>query len=666
MSRYSIEDAEAISRAFAGGFEIPPAHVRAELYPGDLATLFFNIEGHLPGEPLRVQVLDVEAPGQYIGRMAEECGDLKIGTPVAFDERHVAWIEPPGRVSLSGVFDIWKKKGEEPPPSPPVPPPSRAEFLPPEGGGFYQPPQDPPDFERIPLEESPRPPVVYLPYRPTGMVPAEQERLLSEFKAEDQSLVRFRGEFAPPSPVKQNPFAIWSPGAKENLPAPLSEKAGAFAIWTPPPSQAPIVAPPEKDAGIFSIWNPEAMALEAEAMKQMDLWEVMVPKSEQGSLYQPEEKDPFEVWQPEESAPMSITPAKGGEEERTQEEEEEEEEEWKAESEAIFDAIHWKPPTVEWMAKRLKGIFDLNGLWDDVRSELEGQGPDYFDDDDPTPILIKSLTDSDGNKNGSGAVDLFDFLGLDRTAIDLLSDRSENPEDVWEELTEVEAKVDDVLSLAFDKLKPGDLPGRFGVYQHADWGSMVYIGYLETFDASVSPEERRSLNIERERIRTEARKKYEKKLRSMVGNWKPMAWEQAAELLDVNFGIQDLVQNIRKEKKTKRWKREMRSYGSALFIVEDFGDDNGNLEPRVAEFLGVPMSMVERFADEDLITGIWEAVFYPGFESFEIAWENIRPDDLPGKLVAIADARNAFCLCYKEGEDYNEGEGSEEGEQEED
>ena len=126
------------------------------------------------------------------------------------------------------------------------------------------------------------------------------------------------------------------------------------------------------------------------------------------------------------------------------------------------------------------------------------------------------------------------------------------------------------------------------------------------------------------------------------------------------------VKNIRKEKKTKRWKREMRSYGSALFIVEDFGDDNGNLEPRVAEFLGVPMSMVERFADEDLITGIWEAVFYPGFESFEIAWENIRPDDLPGKLVAIADARNAFCLCYKEGEDYNEGEGSEEGEQEED
>jgi len=419
------------------------------------------------------------------------------------------------------------------------------------------------------------------------------------------------------------------------------------------------------------------MAAEKAAYKEMDLWEIVVPKAEQGSMYQPEEKEAFDIWQPETPAPMPVAPIKPKKKKKKKDEEEilteEELEEAVAAAERASAVLDWDPPTVEEVAAILTEALNLKKVWRNVREDrkspgwLEEQAAAIEDESEGVPIPLHTIVNYEMGGHETLVENLFDFLDLDTGALQPLFEEYEKTEDeeVWEQLNEVGYELSHLIGQALDSLKPDDIPGRFGIMSHDHFGNQEFIGYVEDPEDSLSPAERRRLQRERELEEKKAEEKREKQLRKLLGSWRPMTWEQAAEFLDVNYGLQNLAQKFRKAKTTKKWKEETENYGGGTSIIEDFGEDDGDLELRVARFLGIPMSLVDRFGDEVDLEALWEAVLYPSFEAIEEAWNNVKPEDLPGDIEATEDESSGFALYYSEPEAYNEGE-EDEGEEEED
>jgi hypothetical protein len=312
------------------------------------------------------------------------------------------------------------------------------------------------------------------------------------------------------------------------------------------------------------------------------------------------------------------------------------------------------------MAGQLAEAFDLPKLWDVVREDRKS--PEFLESQadadkgyEPLPIPIQTTVNYEMD-GGNGVEELFKFLDLDTRPIQWLLDKvADEDEEAHEELNDIGYALQEVLSAAFDTLKPADIPGHFGVFEHHDFGNQEFIGYAEDPDDSIPPEERKRRRVQEEQDEAEAEIERIEKLKKLVGSWRPMPWEQAAEFLDVHYGLQNIAQQLRKIKKTRAWKKALADYGNEVVRLEDFGEDtiDGELERRVAAYLGVPDAVTRRFEKEEYLPDFWEGVLYPAFESIEEAWRNIRPDDLPGDLKASSDEGEDFALYYSEDEEYN-------------
>jgi hypothetical protein len=585
-----------------------------------LATLLFDFGQGL--EPFRVEVIGSQ-DGLLIGRPVDVEGD-----DVLFDEKDVAWVGSE-RVRMGGMFDIWAKKEgpapePEPPPRPPPPPPQEMTVIPGE-----------------------RPAVLYLPYTPRGVIPAP-EMPLSEFKGEGA---------LPPAPV-QNPFAVWNPetpkeAKKESkfemfrpeapgLPAQVEKEAGAFSIWKPPPGQEPIVAPPPvpSEPSIFSTWNPEVMAAEAAAMREKPLWEAMVPQEEQGAMYRPEP----EIFKPEQTPEAAV--------EKSQER-----------ARRKPKAAPWTAPSVEWMAKTLGEVFDLPKLWKMIRKDrksewfkegqaeaIEGIG------EGPIPIPIQTTINYEEGNTGHWTEELFKFFDMDPAPLEGLLEKyyEDEDEEANEELSEIGHEIRSLISDAFDTLQPDDLPGVFGITEHSNFGNQEFIGYIEEPEDTLSPDEVRRIKLEREEEERHVREKQERQVRKALGGWSIPSWEEMAAFLDVQFGIQNLVETIRKARTRKKWRDELRESGWAQLTIVSFGRDDGELEDRLAELFGIPKNVISRILDEYGPELLWNWVFYPTFERLEEAWDNVKPSDIPGKFLVTEDESDEFVLYYEEEAEYTE------------
>ncbi len=287
--------------------QAPPEGVRTDLRPGEVAGLYAvrppSMDGWGEGlEPFEAMVVDVPAPGVYVG-------ELPDGQPVQFGERNVAWVGP----SMGGIFD-WVKRAfrpEEPPP--PVPGPGLPAIppkAPPPGLPALPPPPSPPS----PLKEaffklfapSRLPAAPPAPPPPGAVIEAEPGAKPSIFdwfrpkRAVPPGPPALRPEGAPvpyvAPPSMFAPFAPAAPGILERI----EEKDKAIVPAEAPglPIQAPeifrhIKPTPEED-------------FEAKKARQQELWQNLFPEPEPGKDVPLEEM--FKPFRPEELRPEPARP----------------------------------------------------------------------------------------------------------------------------------------------------------------------------------------------------------------------------------------------------------------------------------------------------------------------------------------------------------------------
>lgn len=126
----------------------------------------------------------------------------------------------------------------------------------------------------------------------------------------------------------------------------------------------------------------------------------------------------------------------------------------------------------------------------------------------------------------------------------------------------------------------------------------------------------------------------------------PTADEMASRLL-LLLDVQDLFSRVRSARKNEAFRRELsrtRFTGSPAIIPLvpiTRGDDTRDL----GHFFGIPEAVLRKYSDED----IWNAIFWPLFDTVSEAFEILKPADLPGWFAVEHDSEaDEWWLVYLE------------------
>jgi hypothetical protein len=606
-----LEDAEAMASFHPETFVIPPDEARMSLGPGDLAKLVFLTDDPemALGERMWVVVEDAVGPGEYIGTLLDN--PAVLDAPLQFDEvffeaRHVAdiqYVEPPtptweeNGAAMSGVFDVFRKKGPEPEPEKPKRPfevfrkPEEAAppGLPPPPGALIVPAMPPTAVRPF---EAVRP--TGLPALPRAARPFEVVRP-AEAKPELPAV--FRPFAAPPAPIVP-PEALLPA-----IPA-AAEPFRALAPAAPPPEALPAIV--REIPRAFAPLAPEAPPPPV----PRTIEEAFVPPPEPG---RPPEKE----LPPEEAFKPFV---------KSEEEE--------IEAKRTPGARKGAPPSVE----TLEAIFrtwNLEEMWKFIRTVM---GPKFRraivraqDIGEPDFELVHTITYSYGSisEQYMAVADYFEIPPEDVAGwiepIMEAEEKGDDPYEEWEEFNEnfVMPLYGNVTE-AFGRLKPPDIPGMVVV---GDWHDQLAVGYYEEPTAEDRREATREEEVEKKDVR-KTTKATQEKFEQDLKNWGPpnkreiKRWTRKTGLLERIYAMARLA------RKTPQFDRDLREYGRAQEIaleIAPYGDEDV-YEDAAAGFFGLPEYVVSAFRDAGL--SIVDEVVTPLAAAVIEALDDDMPDDL--------------------------------------
>lgn len=328
------------------GFKIPPARLRENLEPGDLAELMLLSENLQEAAPAWATVTDVIGPGFY-------SGVFENGEPVEFGAENVSDIAPGGSPSMGAKepdpFNILRRQSSTTPPEPdpfnilrkgpgrrpsvfqvfrqeprpePPPPPDPAQPAPTPRKGFFdwldifrrkpkvevEPipaaerrryPESAPGLPGTVIEkpaETPAPPSPAEPPHPTVVIEAPAQSAGSgalvvapaEPPQDLFTIIAPPVSAPPPPPVRTGGLVV----AEERLPAaPAGAAPDVFEILAPPPAAAP-------PAGGLVVRETDLPAV-AEPLDAFNM--IVAPEEATGGLVPSAPASPFEILAPEPS-----------------------------------------------------------------------------------------------------------------------------------------------------------------------------------------------------------------------------------------------------------------------------------------------------------------------------------------------------------------------------
>lgn len=461
-----------------------------------------------------------------------------------------------------------------------------------------------------------------------------------------------------PKSKSMNPFE--ASFEKMTLPPPVQKGALApfeAAFQKMAPSSPPPPPPPPPAQEIFPAAPREISPFEAwsAAPPPADITQALVPKGEAGSLFVPE-KEIFSV----DPAPPPAPRRKGSEED----EEEEEFPPGMPERPRGKIKTPWKPPSAEFVEKRIRDIFDLREFWDAI-SEDRHKDTGFLEDlerndnefGEGARIELQTVAYEEDPK--SFIEQIFDFFGLDASEISEYLEWWEEEEFDYGEahdalIEEVVFPLYGVISEAFDRSKPGDIPGHIGIEGYHD--GLTNIVYLERQE-DTDPEELdimlrevRADNLKREQRNRELQEERDRTIRFMVGDWKVPSADQMAAFMEKKFDLEDLFRQIRKARKSKAWRLQVDDRGEGDFPIEDYGPEmDPDSAGRAALGIGVPHEVVARSAqlldDHEML---WQNVVQPADDAVVAAFERLLPKDLPGAVNVYTDDDGNIVLGYHE------------------
>jgi len=428
------------------GSEIPPLEVRLQLRPGDRVGLYEAVRHASMGagySPVEAVVLGSPEPGWFVG-------ETEDGREVSFHAGNVADVEM-GSPSMGGVFD-WFKKIVPPMPGAQPPAPQQASLPAPA-------PQEQPGL------------IAKLKtLLPSKGEAAEKASIFDIFKKKP-GLPAQRGEQAVvPAEKKESFFSILSP--KSKVVVPFSKVAADIAVPKGPNPLAPYI---EKFKEVFKI-IPKSPEPPPKPQKegQMQLWAGLFEQEAENAEQKPFEEI-FTMFRPEEVQPTKeVLPPNL--------------------PKNLHRDIKVLPmprrttlfPSAQDVARGLMGLYNpIGDLWEMLREAREKPAWKKHMD---RYGFAKEKFESIGTCGGPPTVfeELSSLLHIPweefrkRAKIADRGDYEEWVDDdlIWEDIV---FPATELMSEAFDLIKPPDLPGRFSFERevHGDSFCMLVATYTE-------------------------------------------------------------------------------------------------------------------------------------------------------------------------------------------
>lgn len=628
-------------------FGVPPGEFREDLRHGDLAELMLLSENLT--EPAWAEVVDVLAPGWY-------AGVLESGETVEFGPEHVMDIRTP-RTGMLGVSDVFRRAAEAR--AVPPPPPARPgvfervlepgeEEEPRRGWSFFDifrrrrpeatqvgpipeaerrrgfPALPPPEPAAPPEQES-----VFQPPVPTAVIvpPASPFEVIAPAPVAAQVPVPF--EILAPAPAF--PVMPSAPAGPFEVLAPLaSPAAGPFEVLAP-------LAPPA--AGPFEVLVPAAAepfeTLAPTGLVPSGPFEVLVPGKAAPEL-------PVEVLQPmvpsvPEKEPDLFDVVEAGRPEEPPE---------RIGSWAVPTPAQWrahfktlerthKYPTVEELIAGVEE--DRRDPW--FREAQTGEPYTGI----PATIPIETATDW---------TKIMKFLGIPKNVWQPYSKAMQDErEDSWERFDEeLVWPLSRSLGEMFSRVKK--LPGFFtlgedGGTEGQTWG-LVYYEPLSHKEAD---------RLAEKLVREQESEEKETAQRLKSRKWNPPRAPEAKREIRKTFDLEALFGDVRRERRSDDWKDEVRqarkSGDDAEMILQKFGsrDEGEQFLYQLASLLSLPDNVMETYFGDparDLGEEFEAEVLRPTITAYNVAFGELMPEDLPGKVTVAYTSEGDLFLVYYE------------------
>lgn len=472
----------------------------------------------------------------------------------------------------------------------------------------------------------------------------------------------------------------------EDLPAPLSEPLDAFTMIVPaapPPGTLAPVGPatpfdilaPAQEMTPFDILVPEASeergmvssAAPGGAMSVFDILET--PGGSELAPYDPKALDPFSMIAPEAPAagvPPFVPTWGGGSYTPTPVEEEPEVEEprkkkpRKKRDEPIPPkwtkrGDKWVMPSPQAMEKYLREIWNLERLWDAVREYRTDPNFQEAVEAEDFDGAIPLETIAHGGPGEYDDIEKYfgipkEVMGPQLEKIYEMADRGEDPSQEEEELWEfLQDFYSNSVNPGVDLVTPKDIPGHVYVTNYED---QIVFAYFE----EMSPAERRKLDQARKREaeRIEAEKEERKKALKRIWGRMPTP-EELEPFLEEKFDLPQMWTFIRKERKSRDFKEARAEEGQAVVFLEEIAEEGDESYNNIAYYFSLPPEIFELYLnrDEPLEKELWQEVLKEFFSRVQLAFLNLKPNDLPGVLLIGQDddENDNLYLEYVEQED---------------
>jgi hypothetical protein len=318
----------------------------------------------------------------------------------------------------------------------------------------------------------------------------------------------------------------------------------------------------------------------------------------------------------------------------------------------------WKMPSrAEWVSW-INRSFNLKKLWDYIRSERKS---DYFVEaqeneeyGDHAPVMpVETWAELDWEAP-------FEYFEIPEEVwgpyIDKIHHDEETDGYADEALEEFNMNVlyplGNAIDDAFKSIKPEDITGSFILNDDPDsgtWGLLYY--------EPITKSRKKELDRAKQKFDQEQKELQKQRKSELKRIWGPMPKpEDLVPWIEERFDLDAMFSDIKKARRTKEWKRDLKENYEAMMVLEVV-TDIGPKRPRdydyeTAAYFGIPPDVIRLYQDADSEQELWNEVFWPFFDNITEAFAMLLPyADLPGEIVVEEDEEDHLAIQYQENEE---------------
>lgn len=221
--------------------------------------------------------------------------------------------------------------------------------------------------------------------------------------------------------------------------------------------------------------------------------------------------------------------------------------------------------------------------------------------------------------------------------------------DSWEVMEELRDRIlypyYTRLSEAFSMLKPKDIPGEITVANYED---QIILAYWE----GLPEDERRRIELQRQEEDRREQAAFKARYKTVRKIWGPPPTpKELKAFIQEKFDLDALWAEIRKERKTKGFKRTLEGQDDAIIFLEKIAEAGDTLLDQIGYYFSIPPDIMDLYRNPDAFRHFWNEFWHPYTGAFAEAFTELLPKEFPGEIhIGDSDETddNAMWLMYVE------------------